>query len=1634
MPYNKKTHTDEIIDEVLSLMEKQVDASQHATLGKFIRKYYCNSASEDLAESETINLYGAALAQWNFAYTRKPDVPNIRIYNPQFEKHGWQSTHTIVEIIIDDMPFLVDSVRMALNARNLTTHLVIHPVINTLRDSKGRIIEVLELGDHPENARYEAIMHVEIDRQTGKNILGSIIDDVKSVLNDVRAAVEDWQPMCKRLEDIIIDLKTTPPPIDDDELNQSRAFLEWIGDDHFTFFGYREYNLTGKSELHSVAGSGLGLLRSDLPEDQSSKSFASLPLKIRRLALEPRLLVITKASRRSSIHRPGYLDYIGIKRFDEQGKVIGERRFLGLYTSAAYNHRPVRIPLLREKMAYVMDRADHKHGSHASKALLNIIETFPRDLLFQIPNEELYESTMGILHLQERQRIRLFIHRDRYGRFYSCIVYVPKDLINTEVRKTIHSILQKHLGGDGSEFNVQLSDSILARLFFVIHVPAKSTAKFDVDEIEEQLRKATRNWPDDLHDALLESFGEEKGMKLFRRYGDAFRAEFTERYPARTAIYDIKHMEALSEEGDSLAMSLYRPLEAPDGLLRFKLFHSKRPIPLSDALPMLENMGLKVEEEHPSKIYRADAPFVWLHDFSMSYQGDWQIDLDEIRDKYEDTFARVWRGEVENDGFNRLVLRANLDWREITVLRAYCRYMHQTGTPFSGEYIERALSFNHDIATLLIKLFHARLDPDHQDDAMVQSDKWVTQIEKALEDVVSLDEDRILRNYLSLILATLRTNHYQLLDDGRSKPYLSFKFDPSRVPDLPDPRPMFEIFVYSPRVEGVHLRGGPVARGGLRWSDRREDFRTEVLGLVKAQMVKNAVIVPVGSKGGFYPKKLHLISDREAIQAEGIACYKTFIRGLLDLTDNLVAGRVIPPKQVVRYDGDDPYLVVAADKGTATFSDIANSISNEYNYWLGDAFASGGSQGYDHKAMAITARGAWESVKRHFRELGHNTQAEAFTVTGIGDMSGDVFGNGMLLSPHIKLVGAFNHLNIFLDPDPDPETSFKERKRLFALSRSSWQDYDKSIISKGGGLFSRASKSITLSAEVQALLGTKAQKLTPNTLINTLLKAPVDLLWNGGIGTYVKSTQEHHSDVGDRNNDALRVDAGDLGCRVLGEGGNLGVTQLGRIEYAAMGGHIYTDAIDNSAGVDCSDHEVNIKILLNEVVQNQDMTEKQRNRLLADMTNEVGDLVLRDNYLQTQTLSVSVSQAPSLLDVHARLIRQMARDGELDPEIEFLPGKEEIDNRISSDQGLTAPELSVLLAYVKIHFFQQILVSDLPKDEFYGKLLTQYFPNPLRRRFGKLMSEHRLCREIISTVLANELVNRAGISFAFRLHEETGADTESIARSFTVASEIFAMPRVWKDIEALDNIVPAQDQISMLLEGRKLVERASRWLLRNRPRPMDIASNVAYFTPGIEVLYKILPGLRTESRRLAVEENISRLTSAKIPESLAERISMFSELLSTLDIVEVSNVLSLSVEEVAEVYYAVGEKLEFQWLHLQIVNLPRSNRWQALSRAALRDDLYSQHRLLTRDVLLQTDAKLDVVQRVEDWMEQNSASISRCRQILTDLKSAGIADFAMLPVAMREIRGMSRIDTTPATPSKSIPAKTAGKTTRAIAD
>src|SRR5919197_3161180 len=1335
-----------LLESVCARLREKLSPDDAVEAEAFARQYYRWVSPEDMAERSELDAYGATLSHFQFARARQPGETKVRLYNPSFETHGWQSTHTALEIVTDDMPFLIDSVGMELNRRGYGVHLIVHPVIRVRRDESGQLVEVLPPhSEESEGSIAESVIHAEVDRQTDPARLEALREHLLRVIGEVRATVQDWPEMRARALELAAELEAGPTPVDAAEVAEAREFLIWLADDNFTFLGYRDYELTeddGEVRIADVEGTGLGILRQEDGKRSSSRRFDKLPAGVRALALEPYLLNLTKANSRATVHRPAFLDYVGVKRFDEQGRVIGERRFLGLYTHQAYHAHPSEVPILRRKIKAILDRADFPSESHNDKALLEILETHPRDELFQTPLGELFDIVIGILHLGERQRLRLFVRRDPFGRFLSCLVFIPRDRFNTENRRRIERILRDAFGAHAIDYTTRVSESVLVRLHYMVYTEAALVRDFDPREVELMLVAATRSWQDDLEAALIDQYGEEHGKELFYRYGDAFPPGYRADWIARSAISDIEYLEHL-EVPDGLAMSLYRPLETP-AVVRAKLFRSGGALALSDMVPMFENMGVEVADERPYEITLHDGTLYWIYDFGLTYKGPAaESTTDELRESFQEAFIRVWHGDVENDGYNRLVLSALLNWREITVLRAVARYLRQAGTTFSDAYVQQALVAQPDIAKLLVRLFEARFDPEHSDPE--KAHRLLREIVLAIDGVESLDADRSLRNFLAVIQAMLRTNFFQPAPDGEPRLYLSFKLDPTQVPLVPEPRPLFEIFVYSPRVEGVHLRGGRVARGGIRWSDRREDFRTEVLGLMKAQMVKNAVIVPVGAKGGFVVKRPP--AGRQALQEEVVACYSTLIRGMLDLTDNRLDGQVVPPPQTVRYDDDDPYLVVAADKGTATFSDIANSIAAEYGFWLDDAFASGGSAGYDHKKMGITARGAWESVKRHFREMGVDTQTEDFTAAGIGDMSGDVFGNGMLLSRHIKLVGAFNHLHVFVDPDPDPEASFAERERLFNLPRSTWDDYDRELLSAGGGIWPRSAKSVKLSSEARRALGTEAEALTPNELVQALLAAPVDLLWNGGIGTYVKSSSESHADVGDRSNDGVRVDATELRCKVVGEGGNLGLTQLARIEFALGGGRVNTDSIDNSAGVDCSDHEVNIKILLNQVVADGDLTRKQRDELLAEMTEQVAQAVLLDNYRQVQAISLMEAQRDVLLDEQARMIRNLERAGRLDRKLEFLPDRETLAERRAHARGLTRPELAVL-----------------------------------RERFGEQVRRHPLRREIIATYIANSMVNRVGATFAHRLHEQAGAAAPDAARAYTVAREVFDVRRLWKQL------------------------------------------------------------------------------------------------------------------------------------------------------------------------------------------------------------------------------------------------------------
>jgi len=1599
----------------------------------FLRRYYLHVAPEDLVDRDPVDVFGAAASHRHFAQMRPQGRSLVRVSTPTVEEHGWSSGHTVVEVVTDDMPFLVDSVTMALMRQERGVHLVVHPTFIVRRDVTGRLLEVSDYGEadprlsETPDAVVESWMHVEIDRQSKAADQQRIADELERVLRDVRDAVEDWPRMRQRAEDIAAELEKNQLPVEADEIAESQELLRWLADDHFTFLGYREYVLDtvdGDDVLRAVTGSGLGILRAD---QELSGSFAKLPPEVRAKAREKHLLVLTKANSRATVHRPAYLDYVGVKTFDTSGEVVGERRFLGLLTSGAYTESVLRIPVLRRRVQQVLEQSGFAAAGHSGKDLMQVLETYPRDELFQTPADELLPIALSVVHLQERRQLRLFVRRDIYGRYLSCLVFLPRDRYNTDVRERFQQILLESTDGLSIDHTALVSESLLARLHFVIRMrPNQGLPDLDVPALEKRLVAATRAWSDDFADTLADGVGEEAAARLLRRYREAFPEAYKEDFPARTAVADVRRLEELPDD-DGLGMNLYRPIGGEADERRFKIYRTGTPISLTQVLPILSRMGVEVVDERPYEILRdgdGTAAPAFVYDFGLRSVGRRVVvDTGDLKELFQDTFSAVWRGDAESDGFNALVLRARLSWRQAAVLRAYAKYLRQAGSTFSQEYLEECLGTHVEIARLLVDLFETRFDPDRfagdPDARAAAAEEVAARLETALDQVASLDQDRILRAFVALVRATLRTNYYRVGDGGLSSAATSFKLNSQTLPDLPEPRPLYEVWVYSPRVEGVHLRFGAVARGGLRWSDRREDFRTEVLGLVKAQAVKNAVIVPVGAKGGFVGKRLPDPADREEWLAEGIACYKTFIRGLLDVTDNRAADRsIVPPRRVVRHDGDDPYLVVAADKGTATFSDIANEVSGEYGFWLGDAFASGGSAGYDHKVMGITARGAWESVKRHFREMGRDCQIEDFTCVGIGDMSGDVFGNGMLLSEHTRLVAAFDHRHIFLDPDPDAATSYQERRRLFDLLRSSWADYDPSLISEGGSIHPRTAKRIALTPQVKSRLGIDdaVTEMTPPDLLRAILTAPVDLLWNGGIGTYVKASTETHAEVGDKANDAIRANGSELRCGCVGEGGNLGFTQLGRIEYALSGadkrgGRINTDAIDNSAGVDTSDHEVNIKILLDGVVRDGDLTKKQRNELLQQMTDEVGQLVLADNYGQNVALAGAVAQAANLMHVHRAYVAKMEAKGLLDRRLEFLPTDRQFGERMQAGRGLTGPELSVLLAYTKNTIYAELVETALPDDPYLRNALHAYFPSALRERYPDRIDEHPLRREIITTMLVNELVNEAGTTFAFRLGMETGGTTEDLARAHTVAGVVFRMPELLAAVQALDTVVPADLQTRMRLEGRTITERATRWLAVNRRPPIDIAWQIGFFEAPIARLLEELPGVMMGRELDLFARRRDSLLKAGVPEDLAIRVAVLPPAYAALGIVETSLTTGTDLVEVARVHFKLGEYLTLGRLLERIVALPRTDRWQTMARAALRDDLHAVQTALTAQVIQQTEEGLDTKARVKAWAAADSVVVGRARDTLREIVESESFDLARLSVGLRVVRSLLRADT-----------------------
>jgi glutamate dehydrogenase len=1550
------------------------------------------AAPEDLAHYSASELAALGKASFGHLQERVPGKPKIRVENPPSVTDARRlDAVTVIEIVNDDMPFLLDSVMGELNEHGLALLLVVHPIFDVERSRDGRLRAWHgEAGAEKKWLRESVIqIHVErIDAEQGERIAGALA----GVLAEVRLCVSDWQEMRGRVHAAIESLKNSPSPLPRDETSEAIAFLEWLAADNFTFLGTREYAFTDAADremLEAVRDTGRGILRNvDLHVLRRGGKLVTTTPELREFLREPKALIITKANVRSRVHRRVYLDYVGIKRFDAQGRVVGEFRIVGLFTSTAYTRRAAVIPYLRRKIEKVLASARFDPASHSGKALVNVLETYPRDELFQIDDEQLHRFALEIMQLEERPRVRVLARPDKFDRFVSVLVFVPRERYDSDTRAKIGSCLASAYQGRVSAFYPHFPDGPLTRVHFIIGRDEGKTPSPDRSELEAAVERIVRDWGDQLVSELLAVNETGTARALGRRYRNAFSAGYRDTYSAKDAVKDIRILESVSKD-NPIVVAFYRRDADAGSHANLKIFSNARPLPLSDLVPVLENMGFVVVDEQTFTV-RGDGDGVWLHDMLLARAGGGEIDLKALSGRLESTLMAVSRGRAESDGFNALVLAAGLPWRDVTLVRALSRYLRQVRVPFSQDYLWTTLARHAPIAAQIVTLFHMRFDPRIEIDREERGRREEAiraDIERTLAAVESLDEDRILRLFANLVSAAVRTNFYQVGADGQAKPVISIKFASGKIDNLPAPRPLYEIFVYSPRVEGVHLRFGKVARGGIRWSDRPQDFRTEVLGLVKAQQVKNAVIVPFGAKGGFVPKQMSAGASREAVLAEGTASYEIFITSLLEITDNLGPQGVLPPADVVRHDDDDPYLVVAADKGTATFSDLANSIAQRHGFWLGDAFASGGSAGYDHKKMGITARGAWEAVKRHFREMDVDIHKTPFSVAGVGDMSGDVLGNGMLLEKTIRLVAAFDHRDIFLDPDPDPERSLAERRRLFEMPRSSWQDYDERLISAGGGVFSRRAKSIPLSEQTRQLLGIDSAEATPAEVLKAILRLPVDLLWFGGIGTYVRASAESDERVGDRANDTIRVLGAELRCKVVGEGANLGMTQLGRVEAARCGVRLNTDAIDNSAGVNSSDMEVNIKIALSVPLREKRLTTQARNQLLGDMTADVAALVLRNNYLQTLALSLAERRGGEDLGFENRFMQTLEARGLLDRSVEFLPTDSEIAERRMRGQSLTRPELAVALAYAKLSLFGDLLDSEVPDDPYLAHELERYFPRLVTERFRDAVEGHRLRREIIATMLANSIINRGGPSFVVRVTDETGAEPPRIAKAFAAARDSYAMTDFNREIDALDGRVSGDLQLSLYAGVQDLLLDRVNWFLRNVDLTRGLAEIVARYRGGVDAVGKALEKALPDEQHAARASRASELIAANVPESLALRVASLPELTAAPDIILVADQTKKPIQVVTAAYFSLIAYFRLDRVASAARAIELKDHFDRLALDRALAEIASSARALTAEVLTTDETEEATIQ---SWITRRGREIERGRTTIHDIAGSGL--------------------------------------------
>ena len=1589
------------------------------SLKSFLNNFYKNVPEEDVVQMPPEHIKHAAQSHLNFSLKRKyGSGAHIHAYTPTKKKNGWDASCTIIDIVNDDMAFLVDSVVAEIVSRGYHINVFLHPILHVEVDNKNNVTAIHT--SRKKNTKAQSHIHIEINRAISKKQTDELEDSLHKILTDVRLANQDWLQMQDKILPAKETLNQAPSKFKKDLISEYEAFLTYLYENNFTFLGYREYSFShGKNGVKSkiVKNSSLGLLADERQPVYINQARLSLTDKQQNLRTTQSPLTISKVNKRSTVHRRVPLDAITIKKYNQKGDVVGEILFIGLFTAVTYSRSVTDIPYLRMKVNNVVEKTNFEHASHNRKAIRHVLEKYPRDEILQMPEKLLYEHAISILRLQEKPQIALYARPDPFGRYISCLVYVPRERYETKLRLKFQNILEDTLGGKCTNFKVLQDDAPLSRVLFLIDVNAQEKVpKFNSTKLEKELIKAAQNWSDRLLESIEDNvIDDDQAALLIDQYAHAFPLEYSENYAPVQAVLDIEKIENTINE-NNIDIELYEEMKGDKQEIRLKLYHTDTPLALSDVLPILENTGLDVITEFPSAISPTHYDGqVWIHDFLLEKRDNLpDVDIAKAKSSFEDVFKKIWNKKLENDTLNMLSFYAAMPWEDITILRTYLHFLRQTGIAYSLPYMESAMTSYPDIAQSLVIYFKDLFDPSSKILSDKQKENRVQKFFKSLNNVSALDHDRVFRSLVGLISATLRTNFYQLDENGNHKEHLSIKLDSSQIEELPKPKPYREIFVYSARIEGVHLRGDKIARGGLRWSDRHEDFRTEVLGLMKAQQVKNAVIVPMGAKGGFVVKNPPTGADRAAFMAEGIECYKIFIRGLLDITDNRKGSKIIPPKDVARYDENDPYFVVAADKGTATFSDIANGLAEEYGFWLGDAFASGGSVGYDHKVMGITAKGAWESVKRHFRELNHDTQSQEFDVIGVGDMGGDVFGNGMLLSEHIRLIGAFNHLHIFCDPNPDVARSFAERTRLFENVKG-WDAYDHSLLSQGGRIYSRKDKTVELTEEIKKRFNIDEDVVSPNKLMRAMIGAKTDLLWFGGIGTYIKSSKENNLDVGDKGNDHLRLDAKEIQAKVLGEGANLAITQAGRIEYAQHGGRLNADYIDNAGGVASSDYEVNIKILLNEVVRQSkyDLDYKKRNKLLESMTPSVSSHVLRGNYQQAQGISLMEYNSADQLMNHRKLMRYLKDKVGLSRTLEYLPKKAEIEKRIQNGKGLTRPELSVLQSYAKIAYTNEFLHSDIPGSKAMEERLFRYFPDKLSSKYEKEILNHRLRDEIVATTLANGIVNRMGPDFIRDRMDRCGVSSAAVAKGYIITREAFKLREIWNGIEDLDGKVPAMVQIKALNETTRMTERAVTWFLTRIGRKLDINRDTLLFEDGIQTFKETLNDVIPNRLRGKIDALVRNGTNEGLPNNLARDISLMPVLGSACDIVRISIDHGYDIPLTASVYFDLGDRFNLDWMREKARQLPIDGQWSDQAIEGLVDQLYTCQAGLTIRIL--NDMKKSISGKntktsgkkiMEDWMEQRGEKAKIIEPFFAEIYRNGTLDIAMLIIAEQRLRSL----------------------------